>query len=67
MSVHRRTSNVFDGNWHQVVVTYQPGETNPNDIYEYIYIDGQGMWGNVVSTGSNLSVPTDFLTLGITD
>jgi hypothetical protein len=58
------SGNVFDGDWHHVVVTYQPGETEPNDIYEYIYIDGVGIWGNTVSTGSHLSVPSDFLTLG---
>ena len=56
------TDNVFDGEWHHIVVTYQPG-SDPNDIYEYVYIDGVGKWGNTVAD-ANLSTDYNRLTIG---
>lgn len=56
------TDDVYDDEWHHIVVTYQPG-SDPNDIYEYVYIDGQGKWGNTVEDAA-LSTPYDRITIG---
>lgn len=60
------TGNVFDGEWHHIVVTYNPlldNEDGIDDMYEYVYIDGVGKWGNVIEDGA-LGFSYDRLTLG---
>lgn len=54
------TNNVFDGQWHHIAVTYTQ---NGPDLYEYVYIDGVGKWGNTVA-GASLVSSYERLTLG---
>ncbi|MCE5185240.1 MAG: LamG domain-containing protein [Planctomycetaceae bacterium] len=60
------TTNVFDGAWHHIVVTYNPvldDDDGIDDLYEYVYIDGVGKWGNTIEDGA-LALNYDRLTLG---
>lgn len=52
--------SINDGNWHLIDVTYQQIDSN---LYEYIYIDGTGIWGNLL-TDTNLTSSYERLTLG---
>jgi hypothetical protein len=54
------TPAIWDGNWHLIDVTYQQIDTN---LYEYVYIDGVGIWGHTVDNASLLK-HYDRLTLG---
>lgn len=54
------TGDVFDGEWHHIVVTYQQ---NGADLYEHVYIDGVSKWGNT-KADTSLSTTYDWLTLG---
>lgn len=58
---YTNSANVFNGQWHHIVVTYQPGAA-PGQTVEQLYIDGMPAGSNTV-TGT-LTVPTDFLTIG---